>query len=43
VLAALEYRDGFQVFTITGDRSAGLWSTAKARDLLGWRPTFPPG
>jgi nucleoside-diphosphate-sugar epimerase len=41
VLAALEYRDGLQLFTITGDRSAGLWSTARARDLLGWQPTFP--
>jgi nucleoside-diphosphate-sugar epimerase len=41
VLAALEHRDGLQVFTITGDRSAGLWSTARARDRLGWRPTFP--
>jgi nucleoside-diphosphate-sugar epimerase len=41
VCAALEYRDGFQAFTITGDRSARLWSTAKARQLLGWQPTFP--
>jgi nucleoside-diphosphate-sugar epimerase len=41
VLAALEYRDGLQIFTISGDRSAGLWSTAKARELLGWQPTFP--
>jgi len=40
VLAALEYRDGLQVFTISGDRSAALWSTAKARELLGWEPTF---
>lgn len=43
VLAALEYRDGLQVFTINGDRSAGLWSTAKAHELLGWQPTFPQG
>jgi nucleoside-diphosphate-sugar epimerase len=40
LLAALEHRDGFQVFSITGDRSAGLWSTAKARRILGWEPTF---
>lgn len=40
VLAALEYRDGFQIFTISGDDSAQLWSTAKARRLLGWAPTF---
>jgi nucleoside-diphosphate-sugar epimerase len=40
VLAALEHRDGCQVFTITGDTSAGLWSTARARAVLGWSPTF---
>jgi nucleoside-diphosphate-sugar epimerase len=39
VHAALEFRDGFQAFTITGDGSARLWSTAKARRLLGWTPT----
>ncbi len=42
VLAALEYRDGLQAFTISGDRSAALWSTARARELLGWQPKFPP-
>ncbi len=40
LLAALEHRDGYQVFTISGDRSARLWSTAKARAALGWTPTF---
>jgi len=40
VSAALRFRDGFQIFTITGDESARLWSTAKARRLLGWAPTF---
>jgi len=40
LLAALEHRDGCQLFTISGDRSAGLWSTARARDVLGWAPTF---
>jgi nucleoside-diphosphate-sugar epimerase len=40
VLAAIDYRDGFQIFTISGDDSARLWSTAKARRLLGWVPTF---
>ena len=40
VLAALEHRDGFQVFSISGDRSARLWSTERARRLLGWAPTF---
>jgi nucleoside-diphosphate-sugar epimerase len=39
LLAALDHRDGFQVFTISGDRSARLWSTAKARHVLGWAPT----
>jgi nucleoside-diphosphate-sugar epimerase len=41
VLSALAHRNGVQVFTISGDRSAGLWSTAKAREVLGWQPTFP--
>jgi nucleoside-diphosphate-sugar epimerase len=40
LLAALDHRDGYQVFTISGDRSARLWSTARARDILGWTPTF---
>jgi nucleoside-diphosphate-sugar epimerase len=40
LLAALEHRAGFQVFTISGDRSAGRWSTAKAERELGWQPTF---
>jgi nucleoside-diphosphate-sugar epimerase len=40
VAAALELRDGFQAFTISGDRSLRLWSTAKARERLGWEPTF---
>jgi nucleoside-diphosphate-sugar epimerase len=39
VLAALEFRDGLQFFTISGARTLGLWSTDRARDLLGWRPT----
>jgi nucleoside-diphosphate-sugar epimerase len=41
LLAALEHRDGAQVFIISGDRSARLWSTARARRILGWEPTFP--
>jgi nucleoside-diphosphate-sugar epimerase len=39
LLAALDHRDGCQVFTISGDESARLWSTAKARQVLGWAPT----
>jgi len=34
VLAALAYRAGFQIFTIAGTEV--LWSTAKARTVLGW-------
>jgi nucleoside-diphosphate-sugar epimerase len=40
LLAALEYRDGYQVFTISGDRGANLWRTDRARELLGWEPAF---
>jgi nucleoside-diphosphate-sugar epimerase len=40
VLAALDYRNGFHIFTVSGDRSAGLWGTAKAQTVLGWEPTF---
>jgi nucleoside-diphosphate-sugar epimerase len=40
LLAALAFRDGYQVFTITGDTSARLWSTERARRLLGWAPQF---
>lgn len=40
LLAALAFRDGYQVFTITGDTSARLWSTERARRLLGWAPRF---
>lgn len=42
VLAALDYRDSCQAFIISGDESAKLWSTAKARQLLGWTPTARP-
>jgi nucleoside-diphosphate-sugar epimerase len=38
LLAALEHRDGLQFFTISGDTSAGIWSTAKAGRVLGWTP-----
>jgi nucleoside-diphosphate-sugar epimerase len=39
-LAALDHRDGLQTFTISGDRAVGLWSTARAKERLGWEPTF---
>jgi nucleoside-diphosphate-sugar epimerase len=38
--AALEFRDGFQIFTISGDRSFRRWGIGKARRLLGWEPIF---
>jgi nucleoside-diphosphate-sugar epimerase len=42
MLAALEHRDGYQIFTISGDVSAGIWDTGKARRVLDWQPTFRP-
>lgn len=38
ILAALEYRDGFQAFTITGDYAEQHMLMEKARRLLGWQP-----
>lgn len=38
--AALEFRDGFQIFTISGDRSLRRWGIGKAGRLLGWEPIF---
>lgn len=43
ITAALGYRDGLQIFTISADELAGRWSTAKARDLLAWHPRLSPG
>jgi hypothetical protein len=40
ISAALDYRDGFQAFLMSGDGIGGLWNTGKARTLLGWRPEF---
>jgi nucleoside-diphosphate-sugar epimerase len=38
VLAALDFRRGFEVFHIVGDDGTErFWNLAKARDLLGWR------
>jgi nucleoside-diphosphate-sugar epimerase len=39
MLSALDHREGFDLFTISGDQSARLWSTDKARRVLGWVPT----
>jgi nucleoside-diphosphate-sugar epimerase len=38
LLAALEYRDGFQAFTISGDYEQRLLNIAKSKRLLGWEP-----
>ena len=42
IAAALSYRDGLQISTISADELAGRWSTAKARDLLTWHPRLSP-
>jgi nucleoside-diphosphate-sugar epimerase len=39
VLAALEYRNGYEVFTISGDASERMTRLSKARELLNWQPT----
>jgi nucleoside-diphosphate-sugar epimerase len=41
ITAALEYRDGFEVFTISGDASERMTSLSKARELLNWQPAPP--
>jgi nucleoside-diphosphate-sugar epimerase len=42
LLAALEYRAGFEAFTISGDYEQKLVSLAKAKRLLGWEPLARP-
>ena len=42
LLAALEYRAGFEAFTISGDYEQKLMSWAKAKRLLGWEPLGRP-
>lgn len=39
ILGALEYRNGFHVFTISGDTDERMTRLSKARDLLNWQPT----
>jgi nucleoside-diphosphate-sugar epimerase len=41
ITAALEYRDGFEVFTISGDAGERMTSLSKARELLNWQPSPP--
>ena len=40
--AALEYRGGFQAFSISGDYGETQMSLAKAKRLLGWEPLARP-
>jgi hypothetical protein len=40
--AALEYRAGFQAFSISGDYDQAQMSLAKAKRLLGWEPLARP-
>ena len=42
LLRALEYRDGFQAFTICGDYEQKLLNIAKAKRLLDWEPRARP-
>ena len=39
ILAAVQYRAGFEAFSISGDAEDKMVSIDKARLLLGWRPT----
>jgi nucleoside-diphosphate-sugar epimerase len=42
LLAALEYRGGFQAFMISGDYEQTLLNMSKAKRLLGWEPLARP-
>jgi nucleoside-diphosphate-sugar epimerase len=42
MLAALEYRNGFQAFMISGDYENKITNMSKARRLLGWEPLARP-
>jgi nucleoside-diphosphate-sugar epimerase len=41
ILAALKYRNGFEVFTISGDTNERITRLSRARELLNWQPTPP--
>ena len=43
LLAALEYRNGFQAFQISGDYENKIMNMGKAKRLLGWEPLARPG
>ena len=42
ILQALEYRDGFQAFTISGDYENRLLNMTKAQRVLQWAPLARP-
>jgi nucleoside-diphosphate-sugar epimerase len=42
LLAALEYRAGFQAFMISGDYEQKILNMSKAKRLLGWEPLARP-
>jgi nucleoside-diphosphate-sugar epimerase len=42
LLAALDYRGGFQAFMISGDYQQKLMDMSKAKRLLGWEPQARP-
>lgn len=42
ILAALDYRDGFQAFMISGDYEQTSMNMSKARCLLNWEPLARP-
>lgn len=42
LLAAIEYRDGFQTFIVTGDYEQKVSGMDKARRLLNWEPLTRP-
>ena len=42
MLAALEYRNGFQAFQLSGDYENKIMNMSKAKRLLGWEPLARP-
>lgn len=42
MLAALEFKGGFQTFTISGDYEEKIMNMSKAKKLLGWQPLARP-
>jgi nucleoside-diphosphate-sugar epimerase len=43
ILAGLEYRNGFEAITISGDAAENVTPLRKAKQLLDWQPTRPVG